>query len=265
MNVSYSDVWHGFPIPNVGLRQDTDHPCPGNGLTRSADGIVTPSWTNYPVVVCNNIPNNILEPAFDLRLELMIWRPKENKSSIDGLHKKRKAGWKHPTDFDAISSGVHGGADSHNGSQDNVVDPRKSEWVISQNNQVVAVNLSGYFRAKDVNYRDNAGAFNLVQALCPVTMVGVAGFNSKGGLKGINPRLTPLYIAFRYSMRDVDRGIGRVTGGLSKVIAASHKYSPLLLDPTFKYANGNKSGYLLNGSFDVTQMACRFARRNAVE
>ncbi len=264
MSVSYSSVWHGFPVPNVGIRNSSAHPCPFNGVHRSADGVVTPVWTNYPVIAATNVPINLLEPAFDLRLELVLWRAKQMKK-VAGTNRYIPSGWKHPTDFDAMASGIHQGGDSHNGSQDNVVDSRKSEWIITSKNQIEVVNLSGYFRAKDIKYRDNAGVEQIQQVLCPVTTTQRAAPGKMGGLKGINARLTPLYFAFRYSMKDVEYGVGRVIGPISPVMVASHKYSPFVIDPTFKYANGNKVGYLLNGSYDITQMQCRFARRNAIE
>jgi hypothetical protein len=257
----------GLPVPHVGVVGAVTFNCPDNGIDTTADGSVAPLWKNYPTILANNVSSVLLDPALDLRVELLWFKRKKKRGRATNTpgptYQQVGSRWAHPMNWVGGNSNPHPGADTNNGTVNNVVGDRLSEWSITTRNQRVRVNLSKFFKAINFRYRDDLGNSQVVQALAAAYRGANAGLSSFQPVRGVSSAFIPTFFAFRYSIKDIPNGgVGRITGPLSEIIQASHIVSPLVSDFTYFVNNNGNRAYTINPNFVITDMKCSFNRRS---
>ncbi len=257
----------GLPVPHVGIVGTVSANCPDNGIDTTADGSVAPLWKNYPTILANNISSPLLDPALDLRVELLWFKRKRKRgrstNTPDPYYQQVGSRWTHPMNWVGGNQAPFPGADTNNGVTNTVIGDRISEWAITTRNQRVRVNLSKFFKAVNFRYRDPAGATQSAQALIAAYRGINAGMSSFQPVRGVSSAYVPTFFAFRYSINDLaNGGVGRITGPISEVIQASHIISPLVSDFTYFINNNGNKAYTINPGFVITDMKCSFNRRS---
>jgi hypothetical protein len=259
MTINAAEVL-AISVPNVQIGSFAAFLCPDNGVLLTADSNVAIQWESYPVVVANNIHPSMLDPALDLRLELLRYCPKKKSYKSDFGYKFIRARYAHPQNQDGLTW-PHNGADTHNGNTYGTSANRITEWVITQRNQKVGINLAQFFKVGNIRFRDPSNVDQTVQALIPTTKRVSTPFTYPPR-KGLTRNFAPQFFAFRYSILDVNKGVGRVTGPISHTLVASHKYSPVVEDINYQVANNGVKAYNLNSSFNINVMKVSFDRRH---
>lgn len=257
----------GLPVPHVGIVGAVTANCPDNGIDTTSDGSVAPLWKNYPTILASNISSVLLDPALDLRVELLWFKRKRKRGRTSNFpnptYQQVGSRWTHPVNWVSGNQNPHPGADTNNGTVNNVVGDRISEWSITTRNQRIRVNLSKFFRAVNFRYRNPAGASQSTQALIASYRGTNAGMASFQPVRGVSSAYIPTFFAFRYSIKDLaNGGVGRITGPISEIIQASHIVSPIVSDFTYFVNNNGNKAYTINPKFVITDMICSFNRRS---
>lgn len=246
-----------IPVPNVGVGGPySGVECPGNGIAQTADAAVAPIWLTYPVITAANLTQSLLTPDLDLRLEL-LWYKAGRRARRPGSSMKRKnAGFKHPATDQNIE--IHGAADTHRGVTHLNISERVTEWPITSRNQVVRINLSSMLRRVSPSYRDINGNATFTEMLAPAWVKSCRGGVSPRPLTGLSGRFCQLYVAFRYSIKDTVKGVGRICGPMSQVLECSHSMSPIIPEISYAVANNGRLAYSHNKQFDILKMKVIF-------
>lgn len=208
-----------LPVPEVRI-QSLPEVQPANILaSRSYDGDPL-EWVKYPVIVAADIPVALLNPQLELRLELLRYVGSGQKRDA-GLKVSQPAGYKHPADF-RNGAGTFTGLDTHCGIPTGIsILDRQTVWQITDRNQIIPVDLGGFFKLRSSLYRDLDGTNQVAQILTP-SWAPSKGRRQNDIRKRVpyGPRRMPGYFAFRYSVKNLVDGRGFLTGPLSKTLSA---------------------------------------------
>lgn len=248
----------GFlPTPRVRLARDNPIGLPtileGGG---GAGPALT--WVTHPQVVAINVPTALLDPALDLRVELLRYKKAKSQS---------RPGWGtyvHPSHY-MVGSNPNG-SDTHGGQHTDtagipITINRPSEWSVTSRNQVIdLVDLAVWFSMLDVDYQDAVTLTNQQVTLpCPAGEGKTFGYYYGRRFMYVS-RFRPNYFRFRYSILDLDEGRGRLTGPQTPTLAVSTDIFPFLVDDAVSAAQGRAFG-TLDPRLVTTNMRCSWQTR----
>lgn len=211
-----------LPIPKVNILSSADYAHKGATANPTAPLVVS---FNRIQIVAMDIPLEMFDPAYDLKVELLRWRKRSNKRLASGRYQAR-TGWVHPSHWDGATSipglSVRGGG--HFGQVGDVLaggvslpTSRRTEASLvglAPNASLsfpVAKVFGGWFRW--VKHRDSSG--NAIALLAYIRGDGMTR-NGVGGFLRVSNHSQFGRFAFRYTIVDPVNPKLRISGPASQ-------------------------------------------------
>jgi hypothetical protein len=212
-----------LPIPKITIKSGGAHLHSGNTAVFGAPPVDS---THAISINLMDIPADLFQPQYDLKVELLRWRGRHSRRTASGSYEKL-SGWVHPAHWDGATTisgtSVRGG--SHSGrvfdsiagitSQPNARPTEDSLVGLTPNATInfrVARAFGAWFR--HVKHVDQTGNAISLLAYCK----GGGAWEGQGGFMGVSSHMQFGRFAFRYTIVDPTDSRRRISGPASQVV-----------------------------------------------